>query len=404
MKLTYGANSTGSKDAEITYSFPSVTKNRHSVDVETTFCDDNNRAKFASFRQNALSVAMHITSEDKSRKLSLQGLIRDELPVHEMFSTKTKADKYAFSGPSSFSKNTQVSSKSAYQDPAFFGLLQGINSMTKSSSPTVLSLLSASTKLSVKYSQKKDTRDSASHPTSGQLLSTAFELALPPGSAQYVRTELSFEKHFPLLMDQKNNNNSIIGSVCCSLGTTRVLDFTSLGSVVNDDNAIHINSKGARKMCHMSDRYFLGGPLSVRGWNLCGIGPRTHGASNVDNISDRRGSGGIVGDSLGGLTKMTSLIALSSHIPLPYEATKGVKALLFLNSAVLLPHAVFPLAFPSSNIISDLLSFTRVSVGTGLSYSLGPARIELSVAVPLIASPHDNLKTYQIGVSLGMNN
>jgi outer membrane protein assembly factor BamA len=233
------------------------------------------------------------------------------------------------------------------------------------------------------------------------------EVAMPPGSAQYIRAEIVLEKHTTLLPNKQNPKiGGIVGSLCGAVATTRVLDFSSLWATNisdSDDNNVHINGKGERKLCHMSDRYFLGGPLSLRGMHLNGAGPRgfrpppAGAGTGAGAASPPRD----VGDALGGLTKITGLAALSAPLPFSFQSSESMKTLLFLNGAILLPHTVFPLALPKQN---NIFSCLRVSVGAGLSYSMGPARLELTYALPLLTSSHDNTKSFQIGVALGMNN
>ena len=407
LKLSYGTNSAGSKDTHLTYTLPSVTRKLHSLDFITRIYDDNSLSTFSSFHKNALSMAASLSTVDRRHKLTLQSVIRDEVPVPSSF----ESSNVASSTPSNILSNVNANSsnQSALSNPSFFGLLQSINTVHKHTSPAVLALLSPSTKTSLTYSHTKDSRDSSSHPTKGSLFSSSVELAVPPGSAQYVRADISLEKHSTLLASKSNPSQRIVGSLCGSFATTRVLDFTSLWSTDisdRDDNNVHINGKGERKLCHMSDRLFLGGPLSLRGLNLNGAGPRSFRRSPTDSASIEPGlmsKPPDVGDALGGLTKITALAALSSPLPFSHQAAESIKTILFLNGAVLLPHTVFPLAAPNSATHSDLLSCLRLSVGAGLSYSMGPVRLELTYALPLLTSSHDNTKSFQIGVALGMN-
>ena len=374
-KVSYGTNSAGSKDSQISLSLPSVTSHLHSVDLTARIFEDSSQALYSSFSKNAASIALTASSLDKRHKFVLQSAIRDEVPVGAMT-------------PSINTNGNSSEPSNVYGNSSYFGLLQGVLTPSKQSSPSTLCLLSPSSKTSLSYVHTQDSRDCSSHPTVGSLFSSLIEMAVPPGTAQYLRTELMAEKHETLMKNSVSPHQSIVGSVCASLSTTRLIDWSAPHC---NDNALQFNEKAQRKHFSLSDRYFMGGPMSLRGFELFGAGAR----------GTRVGNNQSAGDSLGGLSKLSALFALSSSLPFQYKATESMRTILFLNGGVLLPHSIFPLAgsFPLHNV----LEYLRLSVGAGISYSLGPARLELSYALPLLASSHDRLKSFQIGVALGMN-
>nr|KAJ3415242.1 hypothetical protein HK105_001569 [Polyrhizophydium stewartii] len=136
---------------------------------------------------------------------------------------------------------------------------------------------------------------------------------------------------------------------------------------------------GGQKRNRVNDRFFLGGPLSVRGFKQAGIGPR-----------DGK-------ESLGGDAYWAGSLGLLS--PLPFIPLKPVKAQVYLNGGSLVPLRLDQ--SPAGNA-QALFATPSVSAGIGLAARFTIFRIELNYNVPLAVCATDNIKPgFQFGI--GMN-
>lgn len=129
----------------------------------------------------------------------------------------------------------------------------------------------------------------------------------------------------------------------------------------------------------INDRYFLGGPLSVRGYAMRGIGQHADSAS------------------LGGELFWAS--GLHIYAPLPFRPGRGgfgelFRLHLFLNSG--------NLANVGNLDAKDFLSNPRLSFGIGIMLVMGGmARLELNYCIPKNARPDDMLNPgFQLGVGV----
>ena len=85
----------------------------------------------------------------------------------------------------------------------------------------------------------------------------------------------------------------------------------------------------------MSDRFFLGGPQSVRGYKLKGLGPRSKG----DSFAWNRISGAltiVIDDYLGGDAYLSGSLAVSLPIPHKSVIDKPLRVHLFMNAGSLI--------------------------------------------------------------------
>ncbi|KAI9276310.1 surface antigen-domain-containing protein [Sporodiniella umbellata] len=121
----------------------------------------------------------------------------------------------------------------------------------------------------------------------------------------------------------------------------------------------------------ISDRFFLGGPLSVRGFKMGGIGPRDYN------------------DALGG--QMYWAGGLSFLAPLPKLESKPLRAHLFVNAGANRDQGAF----------DSLFKHASTSVGFGLLFRHSIARLELNYCIPLTASRGDHIRRgLQFGIGL----
>lgn len=116
-----------------------------------------------------------------------------------------------------------------------------------------------------------------------------------------------------------------------------------------------------------SDRFFLGGRSSVRGFLSEGIGPR-----------DGR-------DAVGGRAMLST--GLSLFTPLPWFQTPWFRGHFFVNTG---------------SCGDQPWKDQRVSVGAGVVYRHEMARLELSYGIPLLSGTQDRAKA-GLCIALGMN-
>lgn len=120
----------------------------------------------------------------------------------------------------------------------------------------------------------------------------------------------------------------------------------------------------------MADRFFIGGPLNVRGFELRGLGPSS------ENFA------------LGGLTYWAAGLHLYSSLPFA-SSSHSLAGFLdlfrfhtFFNAGNLMSDYQFNQSF-QDNVDRAVQNF-RLSYGLGLAFKLGGvARIELNYCVPL---------------------
>jgi outer membrane protein assembly factor BamA len=170
-------------------------------------------------------------------------------------------------------------------------------------------------------------------------------------------------------------------------------------------------------------RYHLGGPISLRGFDISGIGSKDRN-SFVSPKFGQINSQGISCDSLGGDTKTSFLALLSVPVPIPVLADTSMRAFWFLNAGSLGNSNYWKMkvieklrnqhsgmnsspSFGLSEIqgrTSPMFGYLRASIGSGLSICLSNMiRIETTCSLPIYSSSTDRLKHFQIGVSLSIN-
>ncbi|XP_014663333.1 PREDICTED: sorting and assembly machinery component 50 homolog A-like [Priapulus caudatus] len=132
------------------------------------------------------------------------------------------------------------------------------------------------------------------------------------------------------------------------------------------------------------DRYFLGGPLTLRGFQMRGAGPSSDG------------------DALGS----TSYCAGGLHLytPLPFRPGKGgfgdlFRTHLFINAASPDP---FKAGHGAEETMQHLAAQLRWAYGAGIVLCLGNiARLELNYCIPVAFQPTDKLnRGFQFGIGL----
>ncbi|GMF27336.1 unnamed protein product [Phytophthora fragariaefolia] len=152
-------------------------------------------------------------------------------------------------------------------------------------SPSILAEAMPSTKTSVRYVFTDDSRDNVVYPTAGGLFKT--EIAGLVGDVKFVKAEVEGQKHIG------------VGPIVYKMPILNLSLSYHIGTVKSYGSEQH-------RPARISDRFFLGGPMNVRGFNHKGIGPR---ASPLD--------GGVAqGDALGGDVSYHGTASLGFPVPL----------------------------------------------------------------------------------------
>jgi outer membrane protein assembly factor BamA len=149
----------------------------------------------------------------------------------------------------------------------------------------------------------------------------------------------------------------------------------------------------------LSDRYTLGGPFSLRGFNPHSVGNQAPG-STADVPRKSPGTvdlGGYdpesAGRALGGCTRSSLLMAISVPVPVVDLAKAGGRAFLFAN--------VGSLGNGLGGTLTHCFGSPRASVGGGFAINFASqARIEVTYAVPVLCTVSDNTSKFQFGIGL----
>ena len=210
-------------------------------------------------------------------------------------------------------------------------------------------------------------------------------MPLPFGDARFSKHSLSAAAFVPLLPDG-------LLSLGLSLSAGLLMPLGAAGSY----------SSGAQPTpsC-ISDRFFLGGANSFRGFRTHGLGPREprHAASGVAAAAAR---GASARDAVGGEVMNVATVSLSAPLAGAKLRDAGVRAHLFSSVGGL--HAMRTLrgeAGTSAEVAANLMRGTRVCVGAGLLVPTPMGRMELSLTKVLKRQGQD--ATQRSGWQLGLS-
>mmetsp|Transcript_22308 Transcript_22308/g.32932 ORF Transcript_22308/g.32932 Transcript_22308/m.32932 type:complete len:510 (-) Transcript_22308:79-1608(-) len=210
--------------------------------------------------------------------------------------------------------------------------------------------------LSFEYRTNGAYTDSRYNPTAGTDFHTKVEFAGPPGDVGFLKAEGG-------ISHSVGREKGIAIHASAASGILQPLAFGGLCGPPT-----------------ISDRFFIGGPMQLRGFVPAGIGPRakTGGASTPR------------GDSLGGDFFYTASLAASVPFPpLAILQDSDIRLFGFCNCGTL--------TGLKSDAISVLKS-TRLSLGGGVCMSSPFGRLEATYAAPIWYGPRDARRTVQIGV------
>ncbi|GAB1605094.1 sorting and assembly machinery component 50 homolog [Argonauta hians] len=227
------------------------------------------------------------------------------------------------------------------------GVWRDLRALSRTTSFTVREQAGHSLKSSLKHEFVKDTRDDPIIPRHGSLLKIINEYAGLGGNVEYLKNEIEFQGTKSLFFDC-SVQMSLAGGIMKPLATNEELKI--------------------------NDRFFLGGPLTLRGFTLKGVGPHCDG------------------NALGADTYWMS--ALHLYTPLPFRPGKGgfgelFRTHLFVNAGNL---ANLKLSDSPSDMLQGLKANYRMSYGGGIVLRMGRvARLELNYVIPFKVNQGDSV-------------
>ncbi|KAI0353404.1 hypothetical protein OH77DRAFT_628273 [Trametes cingulata] len=228
-------------------------------------------------------------------------------------------------------------------------VLRHISNLTPSASISMREAAGQSVKSSVYHSWTRDTRDDRLLGTRGSYTKLFQEFAGLGGDASFYKTEAH-------------------GQFARSLFPGLTVSFAARTGLL-----WNLGSKS-----YFSDRFQLGGPVSVRMFRMNGMGPH-------DGV-----------DSLGGSLYWSTGVSLISNIP--RKPHWPVKTHLFVNAGRL---DNVDKSRPLMDSVLASISKPSISAGVGLVYKLDPVRVEVNFGVPLVASKSDGVrKGFQVGIGV----
>ncbi|OQR96321.1 sorting and assembly machinery component 50 [Achlya hypogyna] len=239
---------------------------------------------------------------------------------------------------------------------------------TYAASPSIMAEAEPSTKSSVKYVYNDDQRNDAALPTAGRLLRTSLEVAGLWGDVNFVKGEVEMQRHYPIGPTAFNHP---------------ILNL-SLSSRVG---AVKSYGADRHQPARISDRFFLGGPLTLRGFNHKGVGPR----ANPDD-------GGVAtGDALGGEVYYSACASLGFPFPVPLLALLGLRGHVFCNAGSLMG---WDRILDEQNWMTNLLGESRAAAGVGIVMGTRFGRFEANYSWVLKSLAGDRVKRAQLGLGL----
>jgi len=235
---------------------------------------------------------------------------------------------------------------------------RNVSCLSRSSSFEVREQSGHTLKSALRHILCVDRRDNPIFPYEGTLFRLTQEFAGLGGNIGFFKNEVEVQANLPL-----GEDISVQGSL---------------------NAGILKPTQGDNKTITISDNFFLGGPLNLRGFDLRGVGPHQDG------------------NSLGGTMYWAS--GLHLYGPLPFRPGKGgfgdlFRTHLFMNAGNV---GSFWLSGNLQRDIDALTQNFRLSYGLGLAVKLGGiARVELNYCIPVKSSRGDKVNPgLQFGVGV----
>ncbi|KAF8551429.1 hypothetical protein OG21DRAFT_284154 [Imleria badia] len=245
-----------------------------------------------------------------------------------------------------------------------------IGSLSDDAGTSIRQSAGPAAKASLSHSFTRDTLDDAIMPTSGSLLRVINELSLAGKLDAFVPPSPSGSQN---LLGQGNNafwKTEAHARKGWSLTNGLTLSLTGRAGL------LHLLA-GDPSTLHYSDKFQLGGPLSVRAFGPGGMGGR-EGSTSV---------GGDLYYSLG--LSILGNIPRRPDWPTKFHAWINMGRLQGIDGS------------PFFRSIHTAVTQPSISVGLGLVYRFDPIRVEVNFGVPLVAARGEVLKRGpQVGIGL----
>lgn len=279
-----------------------------------------------------------------------------------------------------WSKLRWLSQSGHRHELGYNGFWRQITGLAENASPTIRADAGDSVKSSIFHSWVNDKRDNSLLPSRGYYAKVFNELAgwgPLKGDASFWKSEIETQGAIPIPIP------GIKGDSGVSLTTGfRAGVLYPLG----------LDSDSRPQLSRINDRFLLGGPTDVRGFRLCGLGPREGP------------------DALGG--DVYAAGSANLLFPLPrVGAEKPLRLQAFLNGGRLLPLQTSRKTSPSSSgevqdaMVSTLSELQNglpsLAAGVGIVYAHPVARFELNFSLPLaLRKGEEGRKGLQLGIGI----
>ena len=250
-----------------------------------------------------------------------------------------------------------------------------MNGFNYAASSSIIELARPSLKNSIEYSFNHDSRrPSTFTPNLGSLFQIKNEFAGFGGDVNFFKTQLSMQHFLPAFPNMLNDFTHNV-----SFNTGILFPFDRMSHFTHSKNGR--KSISSYKMSSISDRFWLGGPMILRGFNYKGIGPRS-----LPTINSSKN-----GDSLGG--DITWSLGYALSFPFPYQkvSSTGIRCHTYCNAGNLSTWGT-----PLKTLVTDL----RASAGLGVIFPLPFGRFEVSYSHVLLSKSHDHRRSFQIGLGV----
>lgn len=278
------------------------------------------------------------------------------------------------------------------------------------SSREVLEMGIPSVKSSVGLGYKSDRRDNSIAPTNGSLLEMVSELAGIGGSISFAKLACSWQKYVELgsssndankvdeeegngldilnSSNNKENDNSsklfripgLVGGFSFNAGV--IFPFERIPIIPTLLFGQSTMSPPLIVETKVNDRFFLGGPQTLRGFDFRGAGPMA-----------QRLRGNEISDSVGGDIKWSAGVNLNAPFPHISLAALGVRAHIYGNVGSICgwKDAGFQELFGKG---------VRISIGAGLVVPTTLGRLEINYSSPIQYNKFgDRINRFQVSIS-----
>ncbi|KAJ5096239.1 hypothetical protein NUU61_005595 [Penicillium alfredii] len=279
-----------------------------------------------------------------------------------------------------WSKLRWMSQSGHRHEVGYTGFWRQMTGLSENASPTVRADAGDSVKSSIFHNWVNDQRDNPLLPSRGYYAKAFNELAgwgPLKGDVSFWKSEIETQGAIPIPIPGIKGDSGVSFTTGFRAGLLYPLG---------------LDSSPRPQLSRVNDRFLLGGPTDVRGFRLCGLGPREGP------------------DALGG--DVYAAGSANLLFPLPrVGADKPVRIQAFLNGGRLLPLRTSQKATPTSSgeardaMVSTLSELHNglpsVAAGVGIVYAHPVARFELNFSLPLVLRKgEEGRKGLQLGIGI----